>query len=311
MANSSSPIGEIASRVAAFLCRWVQSPSTDYDSIVATTFEAEWTRLHRPIITTVRLELNENLPGVSDTVTRHTLYTPLSPSVEENGVVRCRNGCHEPIIARERGNLMRLRCPSCRSHCLIRPRRQSRANVLTVHNLAAVTFPEVEQQVDWEEGDVDPDTPYVSSDTDDEDLISVGPEKPVSHRDKATQKKSRGFLSVVAPSRRSPNMPPSPSPSPSTMSGSSLSSAQVETEPIADDPVPSSSGKQRKRPRDSPPSKLPEYLVQFNANPIKHLPLKRVRSAPVPHYDATEQQEDRSVEAGIKKKQPRKTRGRK
>ena len=316
MANSSNVIGEIAARVAQFLRRWVQSPSIDYDTIVATTFESKWARLHLPIITTVRLEPSDDQPEQYEKVTTHTLYAAYSPSILDGKVVKCQRGCREPLIAKELGTVVRLTCTNCKSRCYLDLRKTGRNTALGVHDLAAVIFPEVQQQVDWEDS-TDPDTPHVSSCTDDEEATTMDPEHgenvemdlgSVLGEDDTANQERPVLLSATKPPKRSSRREPSPSHTPPTMSGSSSSPAQLDIEHPATQPTPSSSHLQHRRGRQSPPSKLPAYLTRFMENPVKVVPLQRAKSAPVrPHDDHELQGKTPATEEKTAKKKSRKT----
>ena len=320
MANPTNVIGQIAGRVAEFVRRWIQSPTIDYDTIVAATFDAEWARMNSPVITTVRWVPDEHNPGESREVTRHTLYTAFQIGEPNGEVVKCHYGCDVPMKAKARKTVVRLTCTGCRSRCSVRLRKKKPYSALGTRGLVAVEFPRVQHEADWvraadpaasqgnsaSDGDVRDDMvdcPDVEmEDIDSADVDLFGEDLP-------SDDEASTYPSAAIPHRQPSKGHASPSPTESIISCSTSSSVgRVEKELSEVQPEASSSRIRRQHPkRDDEEEGPPAYLKEFVENPRKVVPVKRAKSAPVPLEGSPEAKIKKLVVRGGKKtrKQPK------
>ena len=111
MADHSNVVGEVASTLAEFTSRWVQSGTRDLDIIVASTIDHEWARIHKPVLST-----REH---------HHVLYTKSQASQPEGKLVICHRNCGVLISSKARKETVVHTCTGCESKTstpFIRPR---------------------------------------------------------------------------------------------------------------------------------------------------------------------------------------------
>jgi len=103
LANDSTVVGEVATGLADFAARWVQSPSS-YNLLVANQLKRDWVTAHRPVLSTK-----------PDT---HILYTGFSYLEPRGQFVVCPGGCCD-LRYRSNKNTIRIICDPCRLRCSI------------------------------------------------------------------------------------------------------------------------------------------------------------------------------------------------
>jgi len=165
LANRSNVVGEVASRLGDFAARWIQSASTDLDVIVATTLDAEWARLHQPVL---------SVRGGD-----HVLYTRYQSAHPDGSRVICGLGCSAPLRAKPRRNLIRITCTKCRSRCTVPFRKLEKQTALGQHDLVRVECPPPRYPVSWEVSAPGPDGGDDSDDSDDSVDANVHPPTPI------------------------------------------------------------------------------------------------------------------------------------
>ena len=242
MANPTNVIGQIAGPVAEFVRRWTQSPSIDYDTIAAATFDSEWAHLNSPVITTVRRVPDEHNLGEYKRVISHTLYTAFRTSEPNGEIVRCHYGCRVPISAKARRTVVRLTCTGCSSRCSVAFKKRRPYSALEDRDLAAVEFPRVQHEADWEKPKTHRQTIQFSSGTDEEESECNQDPHDVDMEDVDLFGEFVDTDSDAIPAGGSTEPHPPISPAPSTVSYSTSSSvSRVERELSMTQPEPSSS----------------------------------------------------------------------
>src|SRR5579872_3460601 len=144
LANKVTIVGEVSSELQKFAARWVQSASTDYDVIVATTFRKGWLTNHELVIST---------PSAG-----HMLYSEWTSLYPNGREVVCLNGCQPNMKYRARGPKTRFMCRHCKSVGWVKLTPPAKPQLLDKYSLVKTKYPRSRSKVLWtKDGEGEPD----------------------------------------------------------------------------------------------------------------------------------------------------------
>ena len=135
LANRATLVSEVASVVAEFVTRWIQSPSR-YDWIFASTIPAAWAGAHQPILST-------RSQG-------HLLYTMFSIKEPKGQLVIChRKECNYNIQAKAGNTNVKYTCLQCGSVCHILKTTSDKTTFLGRQALVKTSYPQPQYRAAW------------------------------------------------------------------------------------------------------------------------------------------------------------------
>ena len=134
LANNTTIVGKVATVLADFTARWVQSPS-DYNFLVASTINKKWALQHRPVI--------------SRKGHGHILYTKYLYEQPHGQLIFCPSQCLAKIHAKTTKNGFRLICEKCNTRVTIPKHQPDWQSILGWQTLIKIAFPQEIQPVTW------------------------------------------------------------------------------------------------------------------------------------------------------------------
>lgn len=134
MSNTTTVVGDVASPIADFAARWVQSPS-DYDFLVASTLKTSWVAARGPVLST-----HEH---------GHTLYTQFSLSEPGGDIVVCHRNCLRKLVCRPSKNNVCFTCNDCGSRCKTPIIMTDKTTVLGREALINTVYPQAQYPTEW------------------------------------------------------------------------------------------------------------------------------------------------------------------
>ena len=128
MADYSNVVGEVASTLAEFTSRWVQSGTWDLNITVASTINHEWARIHKPVLSTKEHH--------------HVPYTKSQASQPEGKLVICHCNCGVPISSKARKTTVVHTSTGCESKTSTPFIRPDKTSTLGQWELIKMPFPQ-------------------------------------------------------------------------------------------------------------------------------------------------------------------------
>jgi hypothetical protein len=145
LANNTTIVGEVCTKLVDFAARWAQSP-TCYDVIVATTFDAEWAKAHRPVISSTRQG--------------HVLYTRFRLEQPLGQLVLCPGRCPEGVRSKTQNDNLRFICIGCNLRCTIHKSigQLDKSTALGRATFVKTAFPQAlySGTMEWKKQDIKP-----------------------------------------------------------------------------------------------------------------------------------------------------------
>jgi len=229
LANDVTLVSEVASNLAEFITRWIQSAS-DIDTIVGSTFPAKWARDHQPVVSTRDCG--------------HTLYTKFDVKEPNGQLVLCHRMCGSEMRAKPGKENVRFTCYKCMSRCSVPRLEPDLRTYLGRRDLIRTAYPQAQFPTEWELPKLDQTSAKTS--------IAKDNEASASRMDKISPPK----VDKISPPKVDKTSPP--------MIDKTLPLKSSKTDPPKSDETSKTSGADRKSKTEKaalPTDTMPEGIV--------------------------------------------------